>query len=161
MRNEGIVRLNEPIVALREILREFLVILAIAGIAGGVAVESPGPTSIGIAVVAGAAFLIVLVAILPFSVRLRVDDEGLRVVAFLVFARSIPWSAIGTIEVAEGWSGETVAIDVHGPAGEGVVLGLPVDPTLGRRAFVTTFGLGAERFAELLRTRRDAVHATK
>ena len=151
------IRLRDAIVDPRGLIREYLVIVAIAAITVAVAVDAPNAVSVGIALVAAAFALFALAAALPGSITLTLGDAGLEVVAFFVVARRIPWSAVGAIEVAEGWQGETVAIEVGGEAGERVILGLPLDPTLGRRAFVTTFGLTPADLRARIVDRRDAV----
>jgi hypothetical protein len=153
------VTLSETIVDPRDMIREYLVLSAIAVVSAWVAIAAPSAFSIAVAVVAVTFVFAAGLAASPGSLRLRVDDDGLTIRAFFVFARRIPWSAVGSIEVAEGWQGETVAVEVTGAAGEGAILGLPVDPGLGSRAFVTGFGLTPIELRDLLRDRRDGVGA--
>ena len=150
------IRLTEAIVDPGDLKREYLVLVAIAAICVFVAVDTPGPFSIAIAVVACVFVAVAVLAALPGSIRLAIDDGGIELRAFFLLRRRIPWSAIVAIDVADGWQGETVALEVTGAANEATILGLPIDPGLGRRAFVTTFGLEASDLAALLRRRRDA-----
>ena len=151
-------RLRGPIVSARALAREYLIMAAIAAVTVAVAIEEGGVVAIGIAIVSVAFLAVVGLAATPASNRLIVDRDGLHLRLMLVFDRTIPWSAIGAIDVVEGWSGETVAIDVAGPAGEGIVLGLPIDPALRRRCFVSTYGHTPAVFRDLLIARRDAAH---
>ena len=150
------IRLRDEIVDPRQLIREYLVLVAIAAITVVVAVDAPGAFSIAIAGIAVLFVLFALLAAVPGSIALTIGDAGLEVAAFFVVIRRIPWSAIGAIEVAEGWQGETVAIEVGGDIGERTILGLPLDPTLGRRAFVTTFGLEPAELHARIVARRDA-----
>ena len=153
------VRLSEAIVDVRDMVREYLVLTAIAAVCAWVAIDAPSGVSIAIAGVAVTFAAVAGLAAAPGSMRLVVDDDGLTLRAFFVFVRRIPWSAVGSIEVAEGWRGETVAVEVNGPAGERTILGLPIDDGLGSRAFVTCFGLTPIELRDLLRDRRDGAGA--
>jgi hypothetical protein len=153
------VTLSEAVVDARDLMREFLVLTAIAAVCVWVAFDAPSAFSVAIAAVAVVFVSAGGLAAAPGSLRLTVSDDGLTLRAFFVFVRRIPWSAVGSIEVAEGWQGETVAVEVNGAAGEGTILGLPVDPGLGSRAFVTGFGLTPIQLRDLLRERRDGAGA--
>ena len=150
------IRLSEAIVEPRDMKREYLVLLAIAAISVAVAVDTPTGFSIAVAAIAAVFVGIAVLAALPGSIRLLVDDDGIELRTFFLLARRVPWSAIGAIEVAEGWQGETVALEVNGAPNERTILGLPIDPGLGRRAFVTTFGLEPADLCARLCDRRDA-----
>jgi hypothetical protein len=150
------IRLSEAVVDPFELKREYLVLVAIAVVCVFIASQDPSIVSIGVAVVAGLFVGFAVVAALPGSLRLRVDDDGLDLRAFFLLRRRIPWSAIAAIDVAEGWQGETVAVEVTGDADAGTIIGLPVDPGLGRRAFATTFGLEPAALCALLGDRREA-----
>lgn len=154
----GVVRLGEPLIDLRAAWRETSVISAIIVVVIVVAVLDRHPLAFAVAGVATIAAAIVAIAVTPAAARLTIDADGFELRTLLVLRRRIPWSAVGSIAVVEGWSGATVAIDLDGPAGEGTILGLAVDPTLGRRAFASTFGLEPAAFRDLLVARRDAAH---
>ena len=149
------VTLSEAIVDARDLIREFLVLTAIAAVCVWLAIDAPSIVSVAIAAVAVTFVSAGVLAAAPGSLRLTISDDGLTIRAFFVFVRRIPWSAVGSIEVAEGWQGETVAVEVNGAAGERTIIGLPVDPDLGSRAFVTCFGLTPLDLRDLLRDRRD------
>ncbi len=153
------VTLSEAIIDPRDLVREYLVLTAIAAVAVWVAIDAPSAFSIAIAGVAVIFASAGALAAAPGSLRLTIGDDGLKLRAFFVFVRRIPWSAVGSIEVAEGWQGETVAVEVNGAPGERTILGLPVDPGLGSRAFVTCFGLTPLELRDLLRDRRDGAGA--
>ena len=148
--------LNEAIVDPRDMIREYIVMTAIAAVAIWVAVDAPSVFSIGVAVVAVSFVLVAAAAATPWALRLRLDDDAVTIRAFFVIARRIPWSDVGEIEVAEGWQGETVAVEVGGAVGARTIFGLPIDPTLGRRAFAGCFGLTPADLRDLLVERRDA-----
>ncbi len=151
-------RLSEPLIDLRAARREAVVIVAITVVVVAVAVVDPAPFAIAVAVVAGVAATVVAVAALPSALRLTIDAEGFELRLLSVLRRRIPWSAVGGIEVEQGWSGPCVVVELRGPAGEGTIPGLPIDPTLGRRAFASSFGLEPEALRDLLLAGRDAVH---
>jgi hypothetical protein len=150
------VRLREAIVDPRRMVREYLVLAAVAAVCLWVAIDAPNVFSIAVAGVGFAFVSVTAVAATPGSTSLTVDDVGLTIGVFYLFRRRIPWADIGAIEVAEGWQGETVALEVGGEIGSRTIFGLPVDPGLGRRAFVTTFGLEPADLCALLRDRRAA-----
>ncbi|MDK9695982.1 MAG: PH domain-containing protein [Siculibacillus sp.] len=150
------IRLRDAIVDPRDMVREYLVLTAVAAICVVVALGNPTFLSVGFAVVAVAFITVAGAAATPGSLRLTIDDTGLTIRTFFVFVRRIRWSDVGEIDVAEGWQGETVAVEVSGEAGEGTIFGLPIDPSLGRRAFVTTFGMAPSELRTLLRDRRGA-----
>ncbi len=150
------VRLCEAIVDLGRMVREFLVLAAIAAVTIWVAIDVPNIFSIAVAAVGVAFVSVAVAAATPGSACLTVDDAGLTIRIFYLFRRRIRWGDVGSIEVAEGWQGETVALDVGGEVGARTILGLPIDPGLGRRAFVTTFGLEPAALCALLRDRRAA-----
>lgn len=148
--------LNEAIVEVRDMIREYLVLGAVAAATVWVAIDAPSVFSIAVAAVAVAFVSLAGLAALPGSVRLVVDDAAMTLRVLAVFVRRIPWSDVGAIEVAEGWQGETVSVEVGGDIGTRTILGLPIDPTLGRRAFVGRFGLAPADLRDLLVARRDA-----
>ena len=151
-------RLEEPLIDLRAARRETVMIAVIGAVVVAVAVVDPSPFAIAVAVVAGVAAGAVAVAALPSALRLTIDGDGFELRLVSVYRRRIPWSAVGAIEIAEGWSGPCVAVELRGPGGEGTIPGLPVDPTLGRRAFASSFGLEPEALRDLLLAARAAAY---
>ncbi|TBW37037.1 hypothetical protein EYW49_12875 [Siculibacillus lacustris] len=139
--------------AARDMRRIPLLGLALgAAVAGGVlhALE-PGLTGVIALAICWAMVLGCLALILPGANTLRLDAAGFRIRAWLVFAHTIPWNAVLSIDAGEAWSGGSVLIELAPAEDARRIPGLPRDPTLDRRSLVDSYGLEPEDLAEHMR----------
>lgn len=117
-----------------------------------------GPFNTGVVLLLWAGALVCVLAVLPIANTLSLDDRGFRIRSLAVFSRFVPWSQVVAIEAGEGWAGSSIILELAEPADRGFILGLPRDPTLGRRSLVDGYGLDPEELAATMRRHRAAAH---
>lgn len=101
---------------------------------------------------------VMMLAVLPIANTLTLDHAGFRIRALGVFTRFVPWTDVRSIETGEGWAGGALIIELAEPADRGMILGLPRDPTFGKRALVDSYGCDTEELAHMMENYRAGAH---
>ncbi len=102
--------------------------------------------------------LLVVLSVLPVANTLTLTSEGFRIRVMGVFTRFVPWSQVRSIETGEGWAASTLIVELAPEADGKFILGLPHDPTLGKRAFADSYGCDPEELATLMVRHRTTTH---
>lgn len=100
--------------------------------------------------------VVIVATILPAANTLILTPQGFRIRTLGVFSRFVPWSDVVAIDTGDGWAEATVIVELAETADRGTILGLPRDPTLGRRTFADHYGLDPQVLARAMECRRQA-----
>lgn len=133
-----------------------------AAIGGGLLrLLETGPFATVMALVAWVIAAVALAVVLPGANRLRLEADGFRLRAYLVFSRRIAWSEVVAIEAGDGWTGGRVLVELAAPLEGGRIVGLPFDPDLDRHSLIDGYGLEADDLARLMRSLKAADDAAR